>query len=200
MSVTIDYYMSHSSPWTYLGHERFAQIAKAAGASVNLKPADYGKVFAASGGLPLKQRPVQRQAYRMTELKRWRAHLGTPLNLEPAFFPFDATAASLLTIATIAREGMDAGMRLTGAIMRGCWAEEKNMAEPDTLVATADALGLKGAALLEASRSAETAAAFQRNSEEAVAAQVFGAPTYIYQGELFWGQDRLDFLERALKA
>jgi 2-hydroxychromene-2-carboxylate isomerase len=200
MGVTIDYYMSHSSPWTYLGHERFAQIAKAAGASVNLKPADYGKVFAASGVLPLKQRPVQRQAYRMTELKRWRAHLGTPLNLEPKFFPFDATAASLLTIATIAREGMDAGMALTSAIMRGCWVEEKNMADADTLVATADALSLKGAALLDASLSAETAAAFQRNNEEAIAAQVFGAPTYIYQGELYWGQDRLDFLERALKA
>jgi 2-hydroxychromene-2-carboxylate isomerase len=200
MGVTIDYYMSHSSPWTYLGHARFAQIAKAAGASVNLKPADYGKVFAASGGMPLKQRPIQRQAYRMTELKRWRAHLDTPLNLEPAYFPFDATAASLLTIATIAREGMDAGMQLTGAIMRGCWVEEKNMADTGTLVATADALGLKGAALLEASRAPEVAAAFARNSEEAVAAQVFGAPTYIHQGELYWGQDRLDFLERALKA
>jgi len=198
MSKTIDYYMSHSSPWTYMGHDRFAAIARAAGASVNLRPADYGRVFAVSGGLPLKQRPVQRQAYRMMELKRWRAHLGVPLNLEPRFFPFDPNAAALLTIAALAQQGTEAGMQLTSAILRGCWAEEKNMADADTLVATADALGLKGAALLDLSCKPETAAAYQRNNEEAIAAQVFGAPTYIYQGELFWGQDRLDFLERAL--
>jgi 2-hydroxychromene-2-carboxylate isomerase len=197
MAKVIDYYMTHSSPWTYMGHERLAEIAKAAGATINVKPADYGKVFPASGGLPLKQRPLQRQAYRMMELKRWRAHLGLPFNLEPKFFPFEGTAASLLTVAALS-QGADAAMQLSSAILRGCWEEEKNMADIDALVATADAAGLSGAELLAASKLPETAAAFERNSQEAIAAQVFGAPTYIYQGELFWGQDRLDFLQRAL--
>ncbi len=133
----------------------------------------------------------------MMELKRWRAHLGLPFNLEPKFFPFDGTAASLLTIAALAH-GADAAMLLSGAIMRGCWEQEKNMADTDTLVATADAVGLNGAELLAASKLPQTAAAFERNSQDAIAAQVFGAPTYIYQGELYWGQDRLDFLQRAL--
>lgn len=197
MAKVIDYYMTHSSPWTYMGHDRLAAIAKAAGATINIKPADYGKVFPASGGLPLKQRPLQRQAYRMMELKRWRAHLGLPFNLEPKFFPFEGTAASLLTVAAKS-QGADAAMLLSSAILRGCWEEEKNMADIDALVATADAVGLNGAELLAVSKLPETAAAFERNSGEAIAAQVFGAPTYIYQGELFWGQDRLDFLQRAL--
>lgn len=197
MAKVIDYYMTHSSPWTYMGHDRLAAIAKAAGATIKVKPADYGKVFPASGGLPLKQRPLQRQAYRMMELKRWRAHLGLPFNLEPKFFPFDGTTASLLTIAALA-QGAEAAMLLSGAIMRGCWEQEKNMADTDALVATADAVGLNGAALLALSKLPETAEAFERNSQDAIAAQVFGAPTYIYEGEMYWGQDRLDFLQRAL--
>jgi 2-hydroxychromene-2-carboxylate isomerase len=202
MAKVIDYYMTHSSPWTYLGHERFAAIAKAAGASVNLKPADYGKVFAVSGGLPLKQRPMQRQAYRMTELKRWRAHLKVELNLEPKYFPVDANPAALLTIAALNRgtaNATEAAMRLTGAIMRACWVEERNIADPDTLAAIADAQGLDGAALLALSQQPQTRATYEQFIADAIAAQVFGAPTYIYKGELFWGQDRLDFLERALQ-
>lgn len=198
MSKVIDYYLAHSSPWSYLGHQRFTAIAQAAGATVNLKPADYGKVFAVSGGLPLKQRPIQRQAYRMMELKRWRAHLKQDLNLEPKHFPVDANPAALITIAALAQDGAEAGMRLTGAIMRACWVEEKNIADGATLAALADAAGLPGNALLAQSKSPEIIATYDRNNQEAIAAQVFGAPTYIYKGELFWGQDRLDFLERAL--
>jgi len=200
MSKVIDYYMTHSSPWTCLGHQRFTAIATAAGATVNLKPADYGKVFAVSGGLPLKRRPVQRQAYRMMELKRWRAHLGVELNLEPKFFPVDANPAALITIATLEKNGVEAAMRLSGTVMRACWVEEKNISDDNTLSGLADAAGLDGRTLLAQSKTPDIAAALDRNNQEAMAAQVFGAPTYIYKGELFWGQDRLDFLERALAA
>jgi 2-hydroxychromene-2-carboxylate isomerase len=198
LSKIIDYYMSPSSPWTYLGHERFTAIALEAGATVNLKPADFNRVFAASGGLPLKQRPPQRQAYRMMELKRWRAHLNQPLTLEPAFFPFDANPAAQF-IVTALPLGADTAMRLANAVMRGCWLEEKNMADGDALAAAANACGLDGAMLLARSRTPEAAATLERFNQEAIAAQVFGAPTYIYKGEMFWGQDRLDFLERTLR-
>jgi len=203
MAKVIDYYMTHSSPWTYMGHERFAAIAKAAGATVNLKPADYGKVFAVSGGLPLKQRPLQRQAYRMMELKRWREHLKVELNLEPKHFPVDAIPAALITIAALgqgAANGTDAAMHLSGAIMRACWVEDRSIADPVTLAAIADAQGLDGAALLALSQQPRTRATYEQFDADAIAAQVFGAPTYAYRGELFWGQDRLDFLERALHA
>lgn len=201
MKPAIDYYFTLSSPWTYLGHDRFAAMAHKAGAPIRLRPVDYGKVFPVSGGLPLKQRPLQRQAYRMMELKRWPAHLGIPLNPEPAFFPVPSDDAALIVIAAD-HEGndgsTDAGMRLAGAILRACWAEERNIADHAVLAACADQCGLDGRALLEASRADAVRQRYQDYTADAIAAQVFGAPTYLYQGEMFWGQDRLEFLARAL--
>jgi 2-hydroxychromene-2-carboxylate isomerase len=197
MSKTVDYYFTPVSPWAYLGHERALTIAAAAGATLDPKPVDYGRIFPVSGGLPLKQRAAQRQAYRLVELKRWSAHLGVPLNLHPKFFPADATTASMMLVATRA-QGHAATLKLTGAMLRGVWAEEKNIADADTLVALANACGLDGAALMNAAKAEATAAEYARLTEEAITRQVFGAPTYVYRDEPFWGQDRLDFLERAL--
>ena len=197
MPHTIDYYYSHSSPWTYLGHARFDAIARKAGADIRLKPVDFGKVFPVSGGLPLKARPLQRQAYRMMELKRWRAHLQLPLTLEPAFFPVASDDAALLVIAA-QEHGSGAQMTLAGNILRACWAEEKNIADHAVLAACADQAGLPGAALAARLGDATMRAAYDGFTAEAIARQVFGAPTFAVNGELFWGQDRLDFLERAL--
>lgn len=199
MSKTIDYYLSPVSPWTYLGHQRFTDLAAAYGAAVVAKPVDYGPVFKVSGGLPLKQRPLQRQAYRMMELKRWRACLDLPLTLEPRYFPTNANPAALLITAALPLGTADT-MRLAGALMRACWAEDKDISDPGTLQEIADGQGLAGAELLASSRGPEALATYEKFTGEAIEAQVFGAPTYVYRGELFWGQDRLDLLERALKA
>jgi 2-hydroxychromene-2-carboxylate isomerase len=197
MSKTVDYYFTPVSPWAYLGHARFIAIATKAGAAVRPRPVDYGKIFPVSGGLPLKQRPAQRQAYRFMELKRWHAQLDLPLNLEPKYFPVDAGNASLMLTACLAQGG-DATMRLAGGMLRAVWAEERNLADADTLVSIAHGAGLDGRALLDAAKDTETATTYARHTAEAIDLQVFGAPTYVYEGELFWGQDRLDFLERAL--
>lgn len=197
MPKHIDYYFSPSSPWTYLGHTRFEAIARRAGATIHAKPVDYGKVFPASGGLPLKARPVQRQAYRMMELKRWRSFLDMPLTLEPAFFPVASNDACKIIIAAGAH-GADAAMQLTGNILRACWAEEKNIADHAVLAACADGAGLPGATLAARINDTAVGAQLDELTAEAIARQVFGAPTYVVNDELFWGQDRLDFLERAL--
>ena len=191
----VDYYFSPSSPWTYLGHGRFADIARRHAAQVAVKPVDYGVIFPQSGGLPLGKRAPQRQTYRLMELKRWKAHLGVPLNEQPKFFPVDATPAALAIVAA-APSGVDAQMRLAGAIMKALWAEEQNVAEQATLRAAAAKAGLDGEGLLAAASGAK--AQFEAFTQEALARGVFGAPTYAYRDELFWGQDRLDFLERAL--
>jgi 2-hydroxychromene-2-carboxylate isomerase len=195
VSKHVDYYFSPSSPWTYLGHERFAGIARRHGAQVAVKPVDYGVIFPQSGGLPLGKRAPQRQAYRLMELKRWKEHLGVPLNVQPKFFPVDATPAALAIVAA-APSGVDAQMRLAGAIMKALWAEEQNIADPAALRAAAAKAGLDGDKLLAAAHGAK--AQFDANTQEALARGVFGAPTYVYRDELFWGQDRLDFLDRAL--
>ena len=197
MSKTVDYFFSPSSPWTYFGHARFAAMAHRAGAHVNLRPVDYGKVFPVSGGLPVKARPPQRQAYRMAELKRWRTHLGMPLNLEPRFFPVASNDACKLIIAAQAH-GTEAALSVAGGLMRACWAEEKNIADHAVLAACADAAGLPGSALVSRLDDASIAGQLDAYTAEAIARQVFGAPTFVVDGELFWGQDRLEFLERAL--
>jgi 2-hydroxychromene-2-carboxylate isomerase len=195
VAKTIDYYFSPVSPWTYLGHERFREIARKQGATIAVKPVDYGRIFPVSGGLPVAKRPPQRQAYRLIELERWRKHLGVPMNVQPKFFPYDARLAALVTIAA---DDADKAMILAGAFLRGCWAEEKNMADEAEVAAVIRAAGLESNALLKQANAPETAARFESFTDEAIARQVFGAPTYVYKEELFWGQDRLEFLDRAL--
>lgn len=186
----VDYYFSPVSPWTYLGHGRLAEIAKRLGVAVNAKPVDYGVIFPVSGGLPLGKRAPQRQAYRFVDLARWQAHLAVPLTLKPKFFPVDGTAASQL-ICGARSEGR---MALAGDLLSAVWTREENIADTATLAEIAGRHGIdRPAAVIETGK-----AAFEANTKEALELQVFGAPTYVYSGELFWGQDRLDFLERAL--
>ncbi|HEY6966784.1 MAG TPA: 2-hydroxychromene-2-carboxylate isomerase [Burkholderiales bacterium] len=190
MPKQIDYYLTPTSPWTYLGHERFAQIAKKHGTVVAVKPVDYGVIFPQSGGLPLAKRAPQRQAYRLQELARWREHLGVPLNIHPKFFPADpAPAACLICAAPEAKR-----LALAGDLLRAVWAEEKNIADAGTLAEIAARHGVADAP----AAIARGKALYEGNTREAVARQVFGAPTYVYGEQMFWGQDRLEFLDRAM--
>ena len=198
MSKTIEYFAAPQSPWTYLGHERFVALANKHGAEIQLKPVDAAKVFAATGGVPVAQRPPSRQAYRHAELTRWSQHLGMPLNLHPTFFPVSGEPGGKLIIAALHDAGTAKALALLGALGRACWADEKNIADADTLVALANSVGLDGAALLSLSGSEAVAADFARNTEAAIAADVFGVPWYRVDGEGYWGQDRLDFVERKL--
>jgi 2-hydroxychromene-2-carboxylate isomerase len=190
MAKQIDYYLTPTSPWTYLGHERFAQIAKRHGATVAVKPVDYGVIFPQSGGLPLAKRAPQRQAYRLQELARWREHLGVPLNIHPKFFPADPLQAACLICAAPA----DRRMALAGDFLRAVWAEERNIADAGVAAEIAARHGIADAP----ASIARGKLVYESYTQEAVARQVFGAPTYAYRNELYWGQDRLDFLERAM--
>jgi 2-hydroxychromene-2-carboxylate isomerase len=198
MNKTIQYFMAPHSPWTYLGHERFVALAKAAGAQVELKPFDLGKVFGVSGGLPLAKRSPQRQAYRLAELARWSELLNLPINPQPKFFPIPPDAAAKLIIATRTSLGGDAALEVAGAVMRGLWAEDKNISDDDTLAQIASGCGFDGRMLVKSSQTAGVQEQYNRNTDDAMAASVFGAPWYVVDGESFWGQDRLDFVERAL--
>ncbi|BDB25419.1 2-hydroxychromene-2-carboxylate isomerase [Cupriavidus sp. P-10] len=200
MSKLVDYYLTPQSPFVYMGHARFTAIAERHGVQVNLKPCDMGKVFSVSGGLPLAQRPPQRQAYRMVELKRWSAFLDLPLNPEPTFFPVSGDAASKLVIAAQLAHGTARALQLTGAIGAAVWAQQRNIADAATLAQIADETGLDGAGLVKASEAQSVQAAYAQNTQDAVSAGVFGAPWYVFDGQPFWGQDRLEFLERALAA
>jgi 2-hydroxychromene-2-carboxylate isomerase len=197
MLKIVDYYFTPSSPFAYMGHQRFVDLIFTNEAAMNIKPIDLGRVFPVSGGLPLAKRPPQRQAYRLAELKRWSAYLGIKLNPTPKFFPVDATLASLMIIAAGEdKSGVAPGLAFD--IMKAVWAEERNIADPEVLKAIARGKGLEGDALLARAQSPEIKAIYDQLTQEAIDRQVFGAPTYVFKDELFWGQDRLDFLQRAL--
>jgi 2-hydroxychromene-2-carboxylate isomerase len=199
VTVAIDYYLSLNSPWTYLGSTLFAEMAARHGATVNVKPAKFGPIFEQTGGLPLPKRSPQRRAYRMMELKRWREVRGIPIHIEPKHFPSDDAAATRLVIAA-RLQGKDAH-RLSLELGRAVWEREENMADPAVMASAATRAGLDAAQLRAAGPSdAELDAVFEQYTQEALAAGVFGAPSYVLpSGEIFWGQDRLDLLERELK-
>jgi len=183
---TIDYYLTPSSPWTYLGHARFAEIARRHGAQVNVKPVDYGVIFPQSGGLPLAKRAAQRQAYRLAELRRWQQHVGVPLVIQPKHFPVDAAPAAHLICAAPAEKRL----ALAGDLLAALWQHDRNLADPQVLREIGARHGASGA----------DKAAFERFTQEALQRGVFGAPSYVLGEEIFWGQDRLDFVDRALAA
>ena len=198
MSHSVDYYFAPQSPWAYLGHQRFQNILKKSGASVRVMPIDLGgKVFPISGGLPLGQRAPQRQAYRLTELARFSKWLGAPLHLKPTFFPVSGDDAAKLIIAVDMAVGADAAMNISGAILSAVWSQQRNIADEKTLAELLHEQHLP-AACLEQTYSQAVHERYESYTQMAIDAGVFGAPSYVLAGEIFWGQDRLDFVERAL--
>ncbi|WP_019430874.1 2-hydroxychromene-2-carboxylate isomerase [Limnohabitans sp. Rim47] len=198
MGRTVDYYFAPQSPWAYLGHQRLADIVQRTGATVRVMPIDLGgKVFPISGGLPLGQRAPQRQAYRLVELQRFSQHLNMPLNLKPKYFPVGGDDAARLIIAADLAQGAQAAMAMAGAILAACWAQERNMADDKVLAELLSEQGLP-VQLMDASRSQAVQERYEACTQAAIDAGVFGAPSFVIDGEIFWGQDRLDFVERAL--
>ena len=197
MSRTVDYYFTPQSPWTFLGHARFAAMAKAAHAIVRLRPVDFGAVFPASGGLPLAKRAPQRQAYRLAEMARFSKHLGIQMNFHPKFFPVSGDAASKLIIAVDLHDGTDATMRLCAAVFSAVWVQDRDIADAGVLIELVNECGLSVERAVEAQTS-PIDTKYREYTRAAIEAQVFGAPSYVIDGEIFWGQDRLDFVARAL--
>jgi len=196
MKRTIDYYYCLNSPWSYLGNQRLAKAAISQSAGIVYKPVKLADVFKDSGGLPLAKRPKQRQAYRLVELERWRKFLGIPLNLEPRHFPANEDLAARVVIAADLM-GWNPG-KLTQAFMRAVWAEERDIADEDTIYEIASETGHDGIALMDKAGTADVYVRYDENTINAKEVGVFGVPSYVLGGEIFWGQDRIDFLERAL--
>jgi 2-hydroxychromene-2-carboxylate isomerase len=199
MAITIAYYLSLNSPWTYIGSAPFAEIARRYGASVDVKPCKFGPIFEQTGGLPLPKRSPQRRAYRLMELRRWREVRGIPINVEPKYFPSDDLAAVRLVIAA-KLQGKDAHL-LSLEFGRAIWEREESLADAAVMAAAAERAGLDAAALRANGPSdAELDELYEQYTQDALKAGVFGAPSYVLpSGEIFWGQDRLELLDRALK-
>lgn len=192
---SIDCYFSLASPWAYLGHAQLMDIASRHGADVRFKPVYLVNVFAQTGGQTLPNRHPARQRYRLVELQRWRERRGLDFHIRPKFWPFDVNLADRMAIAAAQAGVADPFLRKAFA---GVWERELNLADPQVLTRLADEAGLDGARLLAVAQADATEALYEQHFQEAVAADVFGSPAYVLEGEVFWGQDRLDLLDDAL--
>ena len=197
MATTIGYYFSTVSPWAFIGHAPFLEVAGRHGAQVDYRPVALGELFAETGGLPLGKRHPARQRYRLVEMQRWREARGITLNLKPAHWPFNGAFTDRLVIAAL-QDGHDAGA-LFGRIGSGVWQREENLGDRARIAAVLDELGMPQA-LIEAADTPEIEEAYAANEKAAVEAGVFGSPAYVLNGEVFWGQDRIDLLDAALSS
>lgn len=195
MPQALDYYFVLNSPWSYLAARQLGGLVDRTGAALRLRPVQLPKLFAATGGLQLRDRPPARQAYRLQELARWSQHLGVPMHLQPTHFPADERLAVGTVLAAI-EAGRDA-LPLAVAFGQALWTDNRNLAD-DAVVADVLAALQQPASLLAEARDPRHDATLAANTEAAIAANVFGVPSCVIGNEVFWGQDRLDFVERAL--
>ena len=198
MPRQIDYYFSLQSPWAYIGHALFRDVVATYDLEVNHKPVVLVDLFSETGGQPLLKRHPVRQRYRMVELQRWRDKRGLQFKLQPANWPFNARLADGLVVAAI-EAGHDPDPFLRRAFA-GVWEDQLNLADAATLVRLADDCGLPGQALVERSGTEEIGQKYEQNRQDALSADVFGSPAYVLDGEVFWGQDRIELPVDALKS
>jgi 2-hydroxychromene-2-carboxylate isomerase len=198
MGLHIDYYASLNSPWTHMGSARIEAMAMANNASLRIFPVDFGTVFAGSGGLPLPRRSPQRQAYRLMELRRWREHLNIPINIEPKHFPANESLSAPCVIAVRETIGDQPAIKLAHRILAAVWQNELNPGDPATLAVLIKDVGLDPDAVLRLGADPKWTEMRARDTQAALDRGVFGAPSYVIGDEIFWGQDRLEFVRRCL--
>jgi 2-hydroxychromene-2-carboxylate isomerase len=196
MASHIDYYFTCMSPFAFLGHDALVSVAEKHGKKINFKPFNLMGVWEISGAMPVAKRPPVRQRYRLIELQRIGELRGIKLNLKPAYFPTDPALADHCVIA-IAQAGGDPATFARSAA-EALWVMDKQIADEAVIAELLNASGHDGSAVIADARTPEIAARRLANTEEAIGSDAVGAPAYVYDGEVFWGQDRVDYLDRMI--
>ena len=196
--MKIEYFYSLASPFSFLGSEKLQVIAKKYSVEIVEKPCDLvGGIFPKTGGVPVPQRSLQRQKYRLDELKRWSEFLNIEINIKPKFFP--PKDPHVPAKYTIAANLLGVKILFGHELLKNLWIEEKNISDEKNIQLVSDQFKIDFNELSLLANSEKVSKIYTENTEEAIKKNVFGAPTYIFNNELFWGQDRLEFLDRALK-
>jgi len=197
--IQVEYFMSHGSPWTFLGHKRLGEIIKKYKVKLNMFPVNYGEIFPISGGLPVSKRPVQRQKIRLQELKRWSKFLDINLIPQPTSFPSKSMLPSLLIIASqIMKTNKD--FELAHNIMNALWVEDLDIDDENVLLSILNKMDFSSEEILSLAKSEECSNTMQKFTKIAIEKNVFGAPTFIIDDQIYWGQDRLNFVDRHLES
>tara|TARA_B100001057_G_scaffold229398_1_gene229742 strand:- start:4938 stop:5531 length:594 start_codon:yes stop_codon:yes gene_type:complete len=196
--MKIDYYFSVMSPFTYLGSERFLAIVEKYNIEVEEKPFDIiGKIFANTGGIPVPKRHQSRQKYRLVEIERIGKKLDIPINPKPQFFPLSDPHLPAKFI--LASNKLGNKLNFSNICLKYLWSQEKDISDMNILQEICNGLSLNFEEMKKIASSPEIQIQYEKNSQQAIDSDVFGAPSYVFNGEVFWGQDRLDYLEDSLK-
>ncbi len=197
MTKILDYYFATSSPWAYFATPRIKTIQEKYNLKINWKPCNLAKIFSINGTLNVKDRPLPVQINRLNELKRWSDFLNMPNSIKPKYFPVDPTISHKIIIIA-QNKNMDP-FDITFTFMKSVWADEKDITNDETIKNICKQNNISSDLILDEVNSSEINNQYLKNTEEALKNNVWGSPTFIYNNELFWGQDRIEFLERAIQ-
>ena len=197
MTNILDYYFATPSPWAYLATPRLIELKNKYDLKINWKPSDLMEIFAVHGVAAVKDRPQPVQLNRLTELKRWGKFLNMPITIQPKFFPVDPSLSHRTII--LARKNNIKIENLIFSFQKAVWADEKNISDENTIIEICKSNNFNSSSIIEDANSEEIINEYKKNTEDALSSNVWGSPTFIYNNELFWGQDRIDFLERAIQ-
>jgi 2-hydroxychromene-2-carboxylate isomerase len=196
--VTITFWFSLLSPWVYFAGPRLHAIAARHGARIDYRPIDLLRVFRETGGTPLAQLSPARREHRRLERARWSAFLGMPISAQPRHHPVPERGAACCVMA--AADAGHAPWPLAQALLEAVWRRDLDISDRDTVATIAAESGLDAVAMRTAFDDPALGARFDAQTEAAMAAGIFGVPSFVVNGEMFFGQDRLDFVDRALAA
>ncbi len=189
----IEFFFDYASTYTYLAHRAVEELAARHDAELVFRPMVLGFVFKATGNNMPAAVPAK-AAYMVHDVRRWARHYGLPFHM-PSVFPVNTIRALRAAVAAI-EDGVF--LPFHHAVMKGYWADDQDIGDSEVLTALATGAGLDGARLVARAEEPAVKAQLKKNTDEAIERGAFGAPTFFVGDQMFWGNDRLSFVEEAL--
>jgi 2-hydroxychromene-2-carboxylate isomerase len=198
MTQTVDVFYDIASSYSYLACTQLDALAARTGAEIRWRPFLLGGVFKATGN-DMPARVPHKARWMLGDLDRWAKKYGIPMRM-PSRFPIVTVSTQRALVAADRLFGQDAQKKLALALFTAYWGEDRDASDKAVIGEIATSVGLDGSAIVSGIDAQETKDTLRANTEDAVARGAFGAPAMFFDGELFWGNDRLDLLEDAIRA
>lgn len=196
MPAPIDFYFDFSSPYSFLASEQIEALAARHGRTVNYRPILLGAIFKASGGAPLTEQYAPKAKYSIHDFERSARFAGIRFRY-PSKFPISSVAPARAVLA-LQRDRPEQAIALVHALFRAFFQEDCDISDAAVVADVANSIGLDGAKLTDDAQQPAVKDALRKAVEDSIAFGVFGAPTIVVDGEVFWGNDRLPQIERWL--